>query len=181
MKMIFTTKNNREVELRKLGTEDLEKLAVYLQNLSPETKSRFGPHGFKLENLKHLFLASDEFFGFIAEETYSSDIIAYSVIKNGVLEHDRSRLESYGMQINSQTDYTFAPSVADAWQSQGVGIALYNFLLIDLKLKGFRRIILWGGVQAGNEKALGFYQKLGFESLGQFEYNGWNYDMIKEI
>jgi len=180
-KMIFITKNNREVELRKLRAEDLEELAAYLQNLSQETKSRFGPHGFEQEALKQVYIDSENFLGYIAKEISLRKIVAYIVIKKGILEHDRFRLESYGIQLDSETDCTFAPSVADEWQSQGVGLALYNFIINELKLKGFRRIILWGGVQAGNEKALGFYLKLGFKTLGQFEYNGWNYDMIKEI
>ena len=43
---------------------------------------------------------------------------------------------------------------------------------------GFRRTGLWGGVQCNNEKAVNFYLKHGFRILGQFEYNGWNYDMV---
>lgn len=179
--MIFVAKNKHEARFRKLCIEDLEKLAIYLQNLSPETKNRFGPHSFELEDLKQLYTVSDEFFGFIAEEINSGNIVAYSVIKKGVLEHDRNRLENCGIQLDSDTDCTFAPSVADEWQNQGVGLALYNFIFNDLKLKGFRRIILWGGVQAGNTIALGFYRKLGFVTLGQFEHNGWNFDMLKEI
>lgn len=179
--MIFITKNNREVELRKLSAEDLEDLAAYLQNLSQETKSRFGPHGFELEALKQVFLDSNDFLGFIAAEMSTGKIIAYSIVKKGILEHDRYRLESYGLQLDSVADCTFAPSVADDWQSKGVGKALYNFIINDLKSKGFRRIILWGGVQAGNEKAHEFYKKIGFATLGQFEHNGWNLDMVKEI
>lgn len=43
---------------------------------------------------------------------------------------------------------------------------------------GTKRIILWGGVQAGNEKAVSYYLKHGFRTVGQFEHNGNNYDMI---
>jgi diamine N-acetyltransferase len=179
--MIFVAKNKREVKLRELHFEDLEKLVGYLQNLNPETKSRFGPHGFELEALKQLFMDPEQFFGFIAEEISSGNIVAYSVIKKGILEHDRFRIESYGLQLDTETDCTFAPSVADKWQSQGLGNALFHFVLNKLKLKSFKRIILWGGVQANNEKALNFYNKNGFIRLGGFEYNGWNYDMVKEI
>jgi hypothetical protein len=56
------------------------------------------------------------------------------------------------------------------------------------KIKGYiareietNRIILWGGVQVENKKAVGYYLKNGFSILGQFEYNGANYDMVLDI
>ena len=179
--MIFVAKNKKRVELRKLHPGDFEDLIFYFQNLSDETKSRFGPHNFNLEGLEQLYKGKEKHFGFIAQETDSGNIVAYSVIKKGFLEHDSFRLESYGLKLNQETDCAFAPSVSDVWQGQGVGEALFDFITHELKTEGFARIILWGGVQASNEKALAFYRKLGFTTLGNFEYNGWNYDMKKEI
>lgn len=176
--MIIFTKNNRQVRLRRLGAEDFDKLVDYFMHLSAATIKRYGPHKFDKESVIEIYKHSDEYAGYNAQDIETSEIIAYSVIKMGYLEHDGSRLRSYGLMPDETTDCTFAPSVADQWQSQGVGNALFNFLLQDLKEKGIRRIILWGGVQSDNLKAVNYYTKNGFKKVGNFEHNGPNDDMI---
>lgn len=108
-------------------------------------------------------------------------MIAYAIIRVGYLEHDNPRLSSYGLQLNHQTDSTFAPSVADDWQGKGLGKELFAFILPELSARGINRIILWGGVQSNNERAVRYYQKLGFQSLGHFEYHGMNTDMAYQF
>jgi len=179
--MIIQTKNNRQVLLRRLISDDFDKLFDYLQRLSPETKKRFGPHMFDKESIIDFYENSNKHSGYIAQDTETLEIIAYSIIKVGYLESDSFRLRSYGLTPDNKTDCTFAPSVADLWQSLGVGNSLFSFILSDLKANEIKRIILWGGVQCDNYKAVNYYLKNGFSTLGQFEYNGQNYDMILEI
>jgi GNAT superfamily N-acetyltransferase len=62
-----------------------------------------------------------------------------------------------------------------------VGTAMLNFILEYLRLNSIQRIILWGGVQADNEKAVQYYLKNHFPILGEFEYNGRNYDMMYKL
>lgn len=181
MTMIIQAKNNRQVLLRRLGPADFDKLSDYLFRLSAETVKRFGPHGFDRNTIADLFANSVNYIGYIAQETETSEIIAYSILKLGYLDHDSFRLQSYGLTLDEATDCTFAPSVSDAWQSLGVGNSLFRFVLSALKTMGIRRIILWGGVQADNYKAVNYYNKNGFTTLGEFEYNGRNYDMILDI
>ena len=177
---IIETKNGSLVELKLLQANDLEKLVEFLQNLSPETKGRFAPHSFELHELEKLFRL-EEYLMFIAKKKDTELVLAYFVVRKGVLDHDRPRLESYGLKIDTVSDCTFAPSVADSWQNQGIGNALFLFILNYLKSSGFKRIILWGGVQSSNAQAVNFYLINGFAELGKFEYYGWNYDMMKEI
>jgi ribosomal protein S18 acetylase RimI-like enzyme len=179
--MIVHAKNGKSVLLRKLSADDIEKVSDYLQNLGSETVRRFGPHGFDKQSVSELYKNPDQYTGYIAIDTETSGVIAYSIIKSGYLEHDGYRLQSYGLTPDEKTDCTFAPSVADQWQSQGVGNSLFHFMISDLKAKGFGRIILWGGVQSSNQKAVNYYLKNGFIKLGQFEHNGKNDDMILEI
>lgn len=179
--MIVQVKNDKSVLLRKLTTADIYKLSHYLQDLGPETVKRFGPHGFDIQSVSELYQSPDQYSGYIAEDADTTEIIAYSIIKTGYLEHDGNRLQSYGFTPDEKTDCTFAPSVADQWQSQGIGNSLFHFIISDLKTKGFRRIILWGGVQSSNKKAVNYYLKNGFIKLGQFEHNGLNDDMILEV
>jgi diamine N-acetyltransferase len=179
--MIIQSKNDRQVLLRKLTPDDIDKLTVYFQKLGPETLKRYGPHKFDRQSLLELYQNSAIHTAYIAEDIETSDVIAYSVIKAGYLEHDSFRLQSYGLTLNHKTDCTFAPSVADEWQSLGIGNSLFRFMLADLKMNGIKRIILWGGVQSDNWKAVNYYTKNGFRITGEFEYNGPNYDMILEI
>lgn len=167
--------------MRKLTSDDIDKLTVYFQKLGPETLKRYGPHKFDKQALLELYQNSIIHTAYIAEDIETSDIVAYSVIKAGYLEHDSFRLQSYGLTLNHNTDCTFAPSVADEWQSRGIGNSLFHFILEALKANGIKRIILWGGVQSENQKAVNFYLKNGFRILGDFEYHGPNYDMILEI
>lgn len=176
--MIIEVKNKSQVCLRRLHSNDHDHLFDYLQGLSEITKSRFGPHGFDKQSILGFYQQPGEHWGYIAEDIQTKNIIAYFIIKPGYLQHDRFRLQSYGLMLDHQTDCTYAPSVADLWQSCGVGNALFNYILSDLKAKGFKRVLLWGGVQSNNEKAINFYLKNGFRKLGQFENNGLNDDMM---
>ncbi len=173
--------NNHILILRKLDEADLNLLDEYLMGLSDETQRKFGPHPFDKEALAELFSHTEKYSGYVATETETLKIIAYSVIKKGFLDHDRPRLESYGLNLDPATDATFAPSVADEWQGLGVGTQLFKFMIPGLQADGVKRIILWGGVQCDNLKAMHYYRKLGFTILGQFDYYGQNYDMMKEI
>jgi diamine N-acetyltransferase len=179
--MLITAKNKKNVFLRKLNLNDIDSLYEYLQNLSDETKNRFGPHRFDKESIINFHQHANSHFGYVAFSAETAEMIAYSVIKIGYLEHDSFRLQSYGITLHSKTDCTFAPSVADAWQSCGIGDKLLQFILSDLKRQEVKRIILWGGVQLSNARAINFYKKNGFKVSGQFNYKGDNYDMMLEI
>jgi diamine N-acetyltransferase len=179
--MIIKTKNNKEVYLRKLQPGDIDSVYNYLNQLSDETKKRFGPHPFDRQSICDFYNHGPAHSAYIALDTGTSEVIAYAIIKIGYLEHDKHRLQSYGLAPHCQTDCTFAPSVADTWQGYGIGNELYHFILTSLKENGIKRIILWGGVQAGNTRAVNYYKRNGFTILGQFTYNGENYDMVAEI
>lgn len=49
--MQIEAKNNRQVFLRRLNSNDLDNLFDYLQNLSNETKKRFRPHKFDRQSI----------------------------------------------------------------------------------------------------------------------------------
>ena len=80
-------------------------------------------------------------------------IIAYMLLKLGVLDSDRQRFAQLGIPLNPDTDSTLAPSVADDYQNQGVGSILLKHLLQAARHLGRRRVVLWGGVQATSSLA----------------------------
>lgn len=175
-----TFNKEQHILCRKLTAGDFDPLLHYLHLLSDETKRRFGPHAFERKALINFYESDAAITGYVAVDLQQQEIIAYAITRDGILQHDSERLLDYGISGIDKNSCTFAPSVADKWQSRGIGIMLFNFVLSDTRQKGIERIILWGGVQATNEKAVNFYKKMGFKIIGQFEYNGRNYDMLLE-
>ena len=177
--MIATLKNKNQVRLRFLQQEDEDKLLAYFAGLSPETRKRFGPHPFDAITIHQICThpEAENTRRYIAEMLDNTRIIAYMLIKNGVLSQDENRLLSYGISP-SGNDCTFAPSVADAFQSSGLGSLMLAYILNTMPP---RRIILWGGVQASNVRAVSYYTKFGFYKVGSFtDHNGENFDMIRD-
>lgn len=170
-----------KISFREFSAEQTDKLLEFLQNLSPESKNRFGPHPFTEEGIHNLFYNSFEYKLYIAMDLNNNSIIAYTIIKLGWLNFEYPRLSSYNLTPTSH-DCTIAPSVADKWQSKGLGSKFLQYLINELGTKySVKRLFLWGGVQASNNKAVAFYKKNGFKVLGEFEYNGSNFDMMLEV
>ena len=179
--MMITTKDHREVEFLRYSNDYSGKLLVYLHGLSMETRNRFGPHSFTEEGIAEVFNGSAEVSGYIATEVGSGQIVAYSLIMTGFLQADRIRYHGYDVQFPGSGVCTFAPSVGDQWQSSGLGSRMFEFIVEEIKQSGFGTIILWGGVQATNLRAVSFYLKHGFVEAGRFFHNGENIDMIKYL
>ena len=174
------TPQNLKISL--LEQKDFEKLHTYLNTLSATTRSRFAPHAFDIATIQQFYLPENHNIGFIMMNESEEEIIAYAIIKKGYVLKDKLRLENYGIPLYPETDCTFAPSISDAWQGKGLGKVLFAFIKNELKEQGMKRVILWGGVQALNERAVHFYLKLGFEKSGEFEKNGMNnFDMLLEL
>lgn len=161
------------ITCRQWQESDLPNLLLYLHHLNKETKDRFGPHPFTLEALQQLYHHPDHM-GFLIIENNSTYIIGYAILKMGYLEHDLPRLNSYNIQPNHHTDATYAPSLADEWQGKGIGKLLWDTVKTYLQQYNKRRVILWGGVQSDNHRAVSYYLKNGFTEIGTYEYNGKN-------
>lgn len=164
--------------ITKFNETDLEQLVTYLLALGKETRSFFGPHAFDKTSLTQ-FYQDPKNTAYIATE--ENRIIAYAILRQGFLQHDAPRLSSYGVDLNPDTDASFAPSVADEWQGRGLGRSLFTYIINDLSNSKVTRLILWGGVRSANQRAVHYYQQLGFRTLGYFEYHGWNADMVYQI
>jgi len=172
--------DNTSIQFGALEMPFIDELNVYLNKLSEDSKKRFGPHLFTKDEIVRIFNDND-YKLFIARNPDENSIIAYTIIKFGWLDFEIPRLTSYGLSPGSN-DCTIAPSVADEWQGRGLGSMFFDYLMSTLKKEyHMSRIILWGGVQSNNSKAIRLYEKFGFKTLGEFNYNGMNLDMILEI
>ncbi len=166
--------------VRLLQKNDYTALVNYLEGLSDITRSRFAPHSFDLGTLQVICANEhDNYQGYAC--FLQAQLIGYAVTARGCTEGEIYRFPNYGIAIDAFNDYAFAPSVADRFQSKGVGSTLFEFVINDLKIRGARQIALMGGVQLSNHVAIKFYRKHGFKTLGEFEYHGQNLDMIKHL
>lgn len=179
----YELKNKEKVYFRLLQEEDTEKLFQFYDHLSESSKKRFRPHEFDKDTIASIchHIDFDHTIRFVAETEDKTEVIAYGIFKRGYLPHEIPRLTQYDFSFDHEKDYTFAPAVADAYQSKGLGSALFSYTMEKMKEKNANKIILWGGVQADNNKAVNFYLKHGFNKLGEFHYQGNNFDMIKYL
>jgi len=166
-----------------LQSTDAANLFHYLQTLSDESRSRFGPHSFDMETISSICNnINNEGLRYIAIELASGNIIAYMLFQKGMLEWDAKRYAEVNLFFNHNTTVTFAPSVSDAWQSSGLGSSMYAFLEEELKSQGIQHIVLWAGVQASNEKAVNFYKKFQYRYISSFWHEGKeNLNMVKKL
>jgi len=176
--MNIITKGGREATLCRYTAEFADKLLLYLNGLSGETCRRFGPHAFSEEGIRETFNDLQKVYGFIGLDAESQRIVAYSLIMTGCPEQDNKRYTAYGIHTEELALCTFAPSVADSWQSSGLGSLMFDYIKQEISQYGFNVMILWGGVQASNVRAVNFYTRHGFVAVGGFEHNGNNIDMI---
>ncbi len=177
--MNISIRDQRKVQLTMYSPGYRLKLLAYLEGLSPETRSRFGPHPFTAEAIDEVFNSSQLVHGFIAIDAETDQIVAYMLVKTGLLDTDYVRFKGYDIQISGSGVCTYAPSVGDQWQSSGLGSRMCDFVMDEISISGFKAMILWGGVQATNFRAVSFYLKHGFVEVGRFMHQGENIDMVR--
>jgi ribosomal protein S18 acetylase RimI-like enzyme len=168
-------RDNSIVTMRRLQQGDAGALYNYLSGLSVESRSRFGPHAFDKETVYDICRQPD---GNIQRyiTLNGENIIAYMLLKKGMIDADAQRYSQYSMLFEETTAITYAPSVADQFQNSGLGSKMFAILRETLKHQGYHTIILWGGVQATNARAVHFYEKHGFRRVANF----WH-DNIKSL
>ncbi len=179
------TRSGEVALIRPLQAEDAESLGIYFAGLSPESRSRYGPHPFDQATADAICanLAPLEMLRMIAVVAHAEEsaIVAYVLLKDGVLEGDRERYERLGIPLNPATDCTLAPSVLDSYQNQGIGSLMMRHVLESAKRLGYKRVVLWGGVQSTNLRAVHLYKKFGFVKVGEFHTGIDNDDMILDL
>jgi diamine N-acetyltransferase len=166
--------NTQFIQIRLLKFEDSKLLYDYCNGLSDLTKSRFAPHEFDKETIEKVCrnIGKDSSFRFVAITTDTEQIVGYFIAKSGMSENDKTRFMQNKIHLKSDECCSIAPSVADDYQGSGLGKALFKFMIDYLSEHQKHHLILLGGVQKENEKAIRFYQKMGFQEVGEFERNG---------
>jgi GNAT superfamily N-acetyltransferase len=177
--------SGQEFLIRPLRADDAGRFWEYLRCLSEQTRARYGPHRFDERTADEICAKLDHgaLLRLVATVPGAGGerIIAYLLLKMGVREDDQRRYEELGIPLNPDTDCTFAPSVADDYQNQGIGSRMLRHIIQVAPKLGRRRIVLWGGVQATNDRAVHYYSRWGFRKVGEFTTDKNNYDMILDL
>jgi diamine N-acetyltransferase len=179
----LTLRDGRAVTVCLLAADDVEPLARYFQSLSPRTRSFYGPHPFDRVTAEHLcaLIGQDDTLRFVAhlEGIAKPEIIGYMILARKIWEDDRKR---YGDCLDYERCACLAPSIADAYQEQGLGTQMGRHVVACAQAMGIRHLILMGGVQVRNERARRLYTRLGFRQVGEFWTTSpetlLNYDML---
>lgn len=179
--------NGEPVKLRVATRDDARILGRYFLSLSDDTKRRYGPHPFDQATADTLCAETDydHTLRILMTKGTGADeqVIAYFILVLGVWDADRERYSKLNRPLDVTTDCTLAPSLADAYQSQGIGNIVMQHVIEIARRLGKTRMVLWGGVQATNERAKKFYTKHGFKHVGDFESPPGrnNHDMIMQL
>jgi len=184
----ITLRDGRQATVRPLEASDMEPLTTYFLSLSPDTRRRYGPHPFDRATAER-FCASinnDSVVRFIAvldDGGAKPEIVGYMILSREISADDQKR---YGSRLRQGECACLAPSIADAYQEQGIGTQMAHHVLASAREMGIRQVILMGGVIATNDRARHFYAKLGFREVGDFwvHLQGqdiFNYDMVLDL
>jgi diamine N-acetyltransferase len=179
-----TLPSGEEVLIRPLKSEDARELGEYLRGLSAESKGRFGPHPFDQTTIDQICagLDTNATIRLVAyAKTGNAPVIAYFILQLWVQIYEKERYAASGIPLNDREDCVLAPSVADDYQDKKLGSAMLEHLLKIAREIGRKRIVLMGGTQATNARAIRFYQKFGFRTVGEYMTEINNYDMILEL
>jgi ribosomal protein S18 acetylase RimI-like enzyme len=174
---------------RPLEPQDNHILGQYFLGLSENTISLYGPHPFDQATADHLCATINyaDTIRMIATIPAGSQeqVIAYFILQLSVFEGEIQRYAQAGITIDSQVDCLIAPSVADAFQSQGLGTPLMRYMFQVARRMGRKHMLLMGGVYEHNARAVHYYQKVGFKTVGTFVAS-WakgrpSYDMYVDL
>jgi diamine N-acetyltransferase len=165
------------IVLRSLQSHDATALATYFASLSHESQQRFGPHplttaaaeaicaNIQVANTIRLVLETN------------SQIISYFILEPQMSEHEAERYRAFDITLTSGLDYLFAPSVSDQYQNQGLASLAMPQMIAQAKALGARSLVLMGGTQSSNGRAIAFYEKFGFQRFGGYQTEVFNHDM----
>ena len=181
------TPNGLHFVIRPLDSRDSLNLGAYFLSLSETTRNWYGPHPFDQTTADRLCAAIDpaHTIRFIGTLPHEGQVVAYFILHLGVYQNEIKRYGRHKVKLNPQEDCLVAPSVADAYQNQGLGTLVMRHTIDVARHLGRRRMLLMGGVFIANQRAVHFYRKMGFQTLGTFAKprrpDRPSYDMYLEI
>jgi GNAT superfamily N-acetyltransferase len=173
---IVITQVQNTFTLRTLSAQDSSALAEYFERLSDESRKRFQPHPLTREHAAYLSaLAHDTATRFVLLS--GDSIIGYFILESEMSVHEAGRYAAHGIELTSERDILFAPSILDEYQNHGLASLVMPKLLEWAKERHAKSLVLMGGTQETNGRAIAFYEKFGFQKHGGYHTEMFNHDM----
>jgi diamine N-acetyltransferase len=181
----ITTASGLNLLFRPVTMSDAIILGRYFLGLSEELKALYGPHPFDQATADQLCAADDPQFIRMIAILPDGDVIAYFILQSPAPQSEILRYQEAGLKIEPEETCLIAPSVADAYQNQGIGTPLMRHMAQVAHSLGLKNMILMGGVFGHNLRARHYYQKVGFREVGTF-VPSWSagrfcYDMMLDL
>jgi GNAT superfamily N-acetyltransferase len=153
---------------RPLRTEDERGLVDFLHSLSPQTRRFSSFTGDGRTAAREMCEAINRYDKLRMVAEVGPGLVALFELSFGLVAADKERYLGYGIELEESFDCRFGLCITDTYQNRGVGSTLLPFMLDIARRFGKRRILLWGGVLADNQRAIRYYKKNGFQMLGRF-------------
>lgn len=158
-----------EVVLRPLTSADADHLAAFFEELSAETRRLSTSDGYDLRAAREPCdaIARYDKLGLVLEEVPSGRVVGLLEFSLDLHPSGIARYRRAGIHLTA-TDCRFGPTLADDYQGRGVGTRVFPLIADVARRFGKKRIILWGGVLTDNPRAIRYYEKQGFRTVGSF-------------
>lgn len=181
-KTTLTLRDGRPVEVRRLRSDDAAAFGRFLEALGATTRSFFGPHPLTAPEASRLCAAQPERDALRLVVTGPGGrIVAYFILEFGLRDEDARRYAARGQPLDPATTVTLAPVVADDCQNTGVAGVAFPSVVAAARATGRTHLVLMGGTQERNARAVRFYLREGFTPHARFEHPPgiWNIDMTR--
>lgn len=175
-------RQGRHCLIRPLRPQDGPALTQLLTGLSPASRSQFGPHPLDAATAHHLCQhRQPERWMHLVMLAPDGQMLAYLVLRMYLEWYEVERFAGYSLDLAEVPVASLAPVVAEGHQEQGHGSQMLRYGIELCRALDYQAILLMGGVQMANQRAVRFYLKGGFRRLGGFEYPAGqrNDDMIR--
>lgn len=166
-----TARSGLQATFRPITPADAPILGRYFLSLSERTKSLYGPHPFDQATADALCSSIDYAANLRLVATLPGTpeerVIAYFILQFSIPSNEIERYARAGISLDAALDCLVAPSVADDYQDHGLGTPCMRRVFQLARRLGRRNVVLMGGVYVENERAVHYYEKLGFQKLPQ--------------
>ncbi|MFF8512797.1 GNAT family N-acetyltransferase [Streptomyces sp. NPDC015492] len=160
--------------LRLLEARDAARFGDFLDALSDATRRRFAPHPLDRDAARRICADLDDggSWRFVLTDPQDDSVMAYLLVQFLIPQDEKARYARAGWVLEDGKDCRIAPVVADHLQGCGWGTELLEGVIDALGRRGCRRVVLFGGTQASNHRAIRAYEKAGFVPVGAFDERG---------
>lgn len=176
--------SGENITFRPLDLYDINKLTVFLENLSTETRRLSTFDSYDKVTATELCNSINKYdkLRFVLEKQ-NREIVGLIEFTLDIPQEVVDKYAAYGVSLDIENTCRFGPTLSDKYQSKGLGSLIFPYIVEVVKLLNKKHVILYGGVFADNLRAIKYYEKHGFKFAGKYsnENGVETVDMILSI